>query len=428
MPPKLTNEEFINSSKKIHGSKYDYSLVEYKNCSSKIEINCPTHGIFKQIPSVHLSGCGCTKCGYEKVGMQSQLSNNEFMIKARNVHNNKYDYSLVEYKNSLLKVKIICPIHNIFEQTPSDHLSGCGCVICGKINRGNKSRLTQSEFIEKANLIHNNKYDYSEVIYVDVKTKINIKCPKHSEFEQTPNSHLNGNGCPKCVGRNKTTEEFINEANIIHNNKYAYSLVNYVNSKIKIKIVCPEHGEFEQIPNNHLNGAGCHKCNGGFMDEKFFIEKSNKIHKNKYDYSLVNYSNVLTKIKIICSKHGIFTQAPSDHLHGAGCPKCKRSKGEIKICNYLMEKNISFDEEKCFNNCRNKTKLYFDFYLPEYNMCIEYDGIQHFKPINYFGGENTFILQQKKDKIKTDYCTDNNIKLLRIKYNENIEEKLNKFF
>ena len=181
------------------------------------------------------------------------------------------------------------------------------------------------DFLKKCYLIHNDKYDYSLVDYINNKTKVRIICFEHGEFWQTPSKHISGQGCPKCANDKlrHTNETFIGRSNIIHNDKYDYSLVDYINNKTKVRIICFEHGEFWQIPANHLNGSGCPKCNNNYkLTTDLFIERSNIIHDNKYDYSLVNYKNNKTKVIIICNKHGEFKQRPDAHLNGQGCSKC----------------------------------------------------------------------------------------------------------
>lgn len=228
------------------------------------------------------------------------------------------------------------------------------------------------------------------------------------------------------MGKYKTTDEFIKKSKDIHGNKYDYSLADYINSKSKIKIICPIHGVFEQTPNNHLSKKqGCSKCSGKYKKTTIdFINDAKKIHGDKYDYSLVEYKNIYTRIIIICPIHGIFKQKPEHHMNGNGCPKCNSSKGEKIISNILKTKNFDFETQKMFNGCIYKRKLPFDFYLPNYNLCIEYDDIQHYEPIEFFGGEKAFIKNQNRDKIKNQYCKDNNIVLIRIKYDENINNKL----
>ena len=187
-------------------------------------------------------------------------------------------------------------------------------------------KKTKEEFIAKAKLVHGDKYDYSKVEYVGALTKVCIICPKHGEFCQEANSHLRGQGCPKCKSKKQTctTDEFIAKAKKIHGDKYDYSKVNYVNNYTKVCIICHEHGEFWQTPGAHLRGQGCPKCKSKKQtcttDE--FIAKAKKIHGDKYDYSKVEYVNRKTKVCIICPKHGEFWQTPSAHLRGQGCPKC----------------------------------------------------------------------------------------------------------
>ena len=216
-------------------------------------------------------------------------------------------------------------------------------------------------------------------------------------------------------------DEFIEKSRKIHNDKYDYSLVEYKNNSTKVKIICSKHGIFEQTPNSHLSGKKCYLCDGNIKHtNNSFIEKSRKIHSDKYDYSLINYINSQTKVKIICPIHGVFEQRPNDHIIGKqGCPICNESKGEKEIRNILNENNIKFESQKIFDKCKYKRKLPFDFYLPDYNICIEYDGKQHYKPIDYFGGEKELEKNKIRDKIKNNYCKNNNIKLLRIKYNDN---------
>ena len=311
---KLTQEEFIAKAKAVHGDMYDYSLVDYKGNKTKIKIICPIHGVFEQTPNSHLMGRGCPHCfGKHK------RTNETFIEAARKVHGDKYDYSLVDYKSNKTKVKIICPEHGVFEQTPNSHLHGGGCPYCA----GNV-KYTKETFIEAARKVHGDKYDYSLVDYKGNKTKVKIICPIHGVFEQIPFNHLRGTGCPYCAGHAPyTTQTFIEAAKKVHGNKYSYDLVNYINATTKIKIICPEHGVFEQLPSEHLHGKGCRKCSGSekYTNESF-EEAARKVHGDKYDYSLVDYKDNKTKVKIVCSEHGVFEQKPITHLYGSGCPHC----------------------------------------------------------------------------------------------------------
>lgn len=271
-----------------------------------------------------------------------------------------------------------------------------------------------------------NKYDYSLVSYKNNKEKVKIICGIHGIFEQTPNNHLSKlQNCPKCSINHfelKTTSEVVSNFIEKHGNKYDYSKVKYVGNKVKIEIKCRKHGIFYQTPNNHLKGQDCPICKKINIDS--FIEKANKKHNNKYDYSLVRLKNMNSKIEITCKEHGEFTQIAHSHTYGSGCPSCNESKGEREI-KILLEKNkINYIKEHSFPECKLINKLRFDFYLPNINTCIEFDGEQHFKPIEYYGGKKEFEIIIKRDKIKSDFCKSNNINLIRVKFNDSIKNKL----
>jgi len=351
------------------------------------------------------------------------MTQNTYIEKCKLKHKSLYDYSLVKYIGSTKKVKIKCNnCESVFEQRASNHLLGRGCPFCN----GSSINDTQDIFINKAIKKHKNKYDYSQVVYKNSITKIKIYCNTCKDyFSQRPGEHINGAGCPKCAHKKINDKLFIKVANKIHNNLYDYELINYKNYNSKIKIICAKHGVFEQTPANHLKGEGCPLCVGKNKTTDYFINELKKIHGETFDYSLVRYENSNKKIKIKCNKcNNIFEQRASNHLSGIGCPICKESKGEKKIRKFLNEKHVLFEQQKKFKKCINILPLPFDFYLPEYNICIEYDGEQHYEIINFFGGETGFSKRQKLDNIKNKYCKDNNINLIRIRFDDNIDEKL----
>ena len=199
-----------------------------------------------------------------------------------------------------------------------------------KNNKRSNVRKTTEQFIEEARQVHGDKYGYSKVEYVNKHTKICVICPEHGEFWQTPKNHLRGDECPFCAGNIKlTTEQFIEKARQVHGDKYDYSKVEYINAYTKVCIICPEHGEFWQTPNNHTNGkCGCPFCASNVkLTTEEFIEKARKVHGDKYDYSKVEYINSHTKVCIICPEHGEFWQTPSIHTDGiCGCPFCASKK------------------------------------------------------------------------------------------------------
>jgi len=420
---KLTQEQFIDNCRKTHGNKYDYSLVRYTGCFNKINIICKEHGTFTQVSSTHLKGSGCPTCGRERTKTKQSAGIDNFIIKAKKIHGDKYDYSFIKYINKNTKVKIICSQHGVFEQTPDSHINGkSGCPIC----YGNYKPKTQ-EYINKVKKLHNCKFDYSLTSYINKYSKIEVICPNHGVFKITASHHAKGIGCSKCSKTHHyTNEEFIEKAIKAHNNEFNYSLCNYINANTKVKIVCPKHGIFEQVASVHLNGRGCPICTNEkrHLTTDDFTNKSIEIHGNKYDYSKVKYEKNREKVIITCKKHGDFTQTPHSHLKGQGCPICKESKGEKEIADFLLKHNIKAIREHKFTNCKNINPLPFDFYLPDLNICIEFNGEQHYKPMEYFGGVKSFKLQKEKDNIKKEYCINKNINLITIKFNENISEKL----
>lgn len=304
MPAKLTTQEFINKAKLKHGDKFGYDKVNYINAETKVIITCKTHGDFLQKPGNHLFGACCRQCRVERTGRANSMSQEEFISKSQEVHGQKYDYSKVAYTGCFNPVEIICLKHESFYQKPSIHLTNHGCPKCGKEARGTLSR--------------------------------------------------------------KTTETFIKDAIKAHGNFYDYSLVEYENS---------------------------HKC-----------------------------------IKIICPNHGIFSQLPYMHTQGQGCPICSKSKGEIEVARILTLLGITFNIQKTFPNCKNRWKLRYDFYfeLNSKEYLIEYDGEQH---INGWSGKVDSLTRiQKHDAIKTAFAAANGFTLIRIPYTEfnNIETIIRK--
>lgn len=226
-----------------------------------------------------------------------------------------------------------------------------------------------------------------------------------------------------------TTEEFVTKAKLIHGDIYDYDLVDYRNSRLKVKITCDKHGVFEQEPRGHISGQGCPTCSGNVkLTTEEFIKRAKALNGDKYDYSLVDYENAHTKVKIICDKHGVFEVKPNNHMNGNGCVSCQESKGEVKVEEYLKNNNFVYNKEHRFDECRGRKQLLpFDFYLPEDNVCIEYDGEFHYAPIIKTKSRyKRFDVSKINDTIKNEFCINNNIRLIRIPYWEfdNIEKIL----
>ncbi len=365
--------------------------------------------------------------------MAQSYTSEQFKEKAGIIHKLFFNYDKSNYINVRTKIIITCPVHGDFLQLPKTHLSGAGCDRCTRtsrlyINRRNK-KYTDEEFKIKASSIHKNFFDYSKVKYINNKTKICIICPKHGELFVSPGVHLQGYGCSKCKNiKSYTNEEFIKLCSLKHNNFYNYDECSYINYYAKIIIICPIHGKFLQRAGDHLRGNGCNECGGSvlYTNEKF-LYKANKKHNNKYTYPNLSYINSQSFIEICCPKHGIFKQRPAAHLYGYGCSICFESNGEKKIREFLETKEIIFEPQKTFDECRSilkyERKLPFDFFLPKYNLCIEYDGEQHFSPIPIRGismdqAHLNFERVQVNDQIKTQYCKDKGIQLFRIPYTE----------
>ena len=338
---------------------------------------------------------------------------------------------LGKYKGNKIKIKCKCKIDGYeWETIPNTLLKGIGCPKCGIEKAKNSRKLTHEEFLEKF-YKQNKNAENIEILgeYVKNNIKIKVRCKIDGyEWEVKPNNLLNNQGCPKCYGNiKKTTEEFKREMKEI--NKNIEVLGEYINDKTKIKCRCKKDGyEWEARPNSLLNGQGCPKCYGNIR--KTTEEFINELKEVNGDIEVLGeYVNNKTKIKCRCRVDGyIWEMTPNNLLNNQGCPKCNESKGEKAVAKYLDSRNIKYESQYKFNDCKSKTKLPFDFYIPSKNIVIEYDGRQHFELIDYFGGFNSFVEGKIRDTIKTIYCKENNIKLIRIAYwdFDNIEKILEK--
>ena len=201
---RLDTEEFIRRAKAIHGDKYDYSKTKYVNKVTKVTITCPIHGDFEQKAEDHYRGSGCQKCWFDEHTEKQTYTWNDFLLMAREKHGWKYDYSKSEWIDYTTPILIVCPKHGEFWQRPDVHIKSMGCPKCGREKANLSESFTKDAFINKAIETHNNKYDYSLVEYKDYHTKVKIICPTHGIFEQTPTSHANGQGCPKCLLKSQT--------------------------------------------------------------------------------------------------------------------------------------------------------------------------------------------------------------------------------
>jgi hypothetical protein len=240
------------------------------------------------------------------------------------------------------------------------------------------NKFTKETFLQQASTVHGNKFDYSHVVYINNSTKVTIICPNGHTFDQTPSNHLMGKGCRYCAGNvQSTTERFIERAKVIHGNLFDYSKTEYISYKVEVEILCPIHGSFDQTPDNHLKGKGCKYCADNVrLTKEQFIDRAKKIHSDKYDYSLVEYKNAHTKITIICPKHGNFDQLPNSHLRNNGCPDCGLFSGAAiskKETEWLDSLNNSNIVRQYRLVSRNK-KIIVDGFDPSTNTIYEYHG------------------------------------------------------
>lgn len=441
MSHKLTTDHFKEKFFKYYGNDFDLAETNYINSDIHLTIRCLKHGNFKKIPwslfKNNINPCPQCKKQFSKEYLVTDTQS--FIRKANIVHNNKYDYSKTQYTGNSQKLEIICKIHGVFSTTADQHVNSAnGCKKCTV----EKHRMKKDDILLKFKEIHKDKnYQYPDFEnnntfdYKSSKQKTAIICPKHGVFNQTIDIHLFGGSiCPSCANENQrlTIDEIINRSNKIHNNKYDYSLLlNYDgHNNEKMSIICPKHGVFKQIISNHIRGGGCPKCGTDKirLTLQEFIENSRKVHGNKYDYSLIKEypGKNSCRVLIICSNHGEFKQSINTHLVGSGCPRCKSSQGENKIMRVLEQINIKYNHR--FRVEIKNNYYWFDFYLPDHNIMIEFNGGQHYKPVKIWGGEKSLKQIKKRDKIKIQYCKENNIKLIIIPYwkSKHINEILSK--
>jgi len=420
-----TQEGFLEKARKTHGDFYDYSKTKYVDCNTKVIIGCPVHGDFEQLPWPHRNGTKCRKCS-----VASPVSTEEYIAKARKVHGDFYDYSKVVYGNSFSKLIIGCRLHGDFTKLAYMHLGGQGCKVCGNLRK----TTTQADFIARSIKAHGSKYDYSKVEYTNNYTPVTIVCPEHGEFNQKPASHLRRHGCLICcrVANRLTRTQFIEKANAVHGNKYDYSRVKFTVTRGKVNIICPEHGKFRVQANNHLNGVGCTICSNKpkrVFNTEQFIKRAKEVHGDLFDYSGVNYTRSAVDVLIHCKKdgHGGFFQRPLNHLSGYGCPICSESKGEAAIRRLLLAQGVKFERQYVLPEVN--LKLRYDFYLPESRTLIEFHGEQHYRYIPFFhrNGEDDLLAQKNRDDLIVHLAREFKYNYLEFNYRQLTDLSLSDF-
>lgn len=328
-----------------------------------------------------------------------KLTLQDFVVKATAAHKGRYSYPEQVYLNSKSKLEIVCPEHGLFKQEPQSHIRGGGCPKCGAIKKGDARRSSWSVFIERANAKHGARYVYPTQEYKGAHEKVRITCPEHGEFQTTANSHIRGSGCPKCgviksAGSNRSSFQiFVEKASSVHNGRYAYPEQCYLNAKGELKILCPEHGEFQQIADNHLQGNGCPECGiikrseGHKIKFSDLVEIASRVHDGFYSYSETGYVNITGKLNITCPVHGEFQQIADCHIRGGGCPKCAcsgTSKGELELAEWLKEHGVLGSHRVSLKGlssavARNgkvpNAYMELDMYVPDKSLAVEFNGL-----------------------------------------------------
>ena len=430
MPAKLTHEEYIDLLKEINPNII--ALEQYNGRKTKILHHCNIHNVdFYTSPELTIGGHKvCPQCISESKAQRMLKSHEQYVeeLKIKFPHIIPID----NYIDSATKIKHKCLIHNYqWDIAPNHMLKSVGCPKC----RSEKERLrltkTHETYLKELKERH---IDYIPLEkYITKGTNILHKCNICGhEWKVKPDNILRGSGCPKCSNSiGKTNEEYV--ALVKQNNPNIELLESYKGPHSHIKCRCIKHNYvWNADADNILRGGGCCFC--GRENSSIKRMKTNDLFMiqlkevNKDIIPLEEYHGTHTKIKFKCLKCNYeWSAIPQDILHGVGCPQCNISKGENQIAKWLSLHNIEYIPQKKFNDCIDIHSLPFDFYLPNNNKCIEFDGKQHFEPLKHFGGQESFEYRQRHDKIKTEYCKNNNIPLLRIPYYANVEEELENF-
>lgn len=366
-----------------------------------------------------------------------RLTTEEFIRRAKEKHGDTYGYELTNYVNHRTPITVICKVHGAIQMLPNTHLQGPGCRQCYLDENVRTAPCDTESFIEKSRKIHGNKYNYDKVYYINYNTPVEIICPIHGSFWMKPFVHLQPTyqqGCPKCslekrvLERTGNIEEFIERSRDVHGGKYNYDKVVYVNRLTKVIITCPIHGDFEQKPADHIRGIGCPICGNprinGWSKEDL-LKSFNDIHHGLYSYpNLPDRISRKKKIDIKCKKHGIFRQRICRHLQGDGCPVCSNSKHANVLAASLSEKHITFEREKTFpwlRRFRRGNGMRLDFYLPDYNVGVEYQGAMHFgihKSNKYTMTKEDYEDLYNRDKAKYSLCKEHGIRVFYFCYNK----------
>ena len=416
----MNKQEYLDKLKAKRPSvfeEYNYDLLPVTIAVvDKIQIRCYKHGIFTQQAATHLhTTAGCRTCGNIRGHEKTTMSTDKFISRSKAKFGNLFTYSNTTYVNRSTQITITCHVHGDVETLPYLHLNyryGCPKCNCESTKSANKTML-----IERSIITHAGKYDYSRVDYVNSNDSVEIICPTHGSFYTGLHNHSTGVRCMQCTRDDDrlTLEEFISKSRDKHGDRYSYRKVEYVTNASMVIIICPKHGEFTQRAASHLAGCRCKQCyiEDNWIDVDKFINDAKSIHGSKYDYSKVIYIGSKKKVEIICPIHGSFWKSPNSHISSrSGCRSCIESKGEVAIKSILAKYSIKFIQEYKIQPYQYR----YDFYLPELHVFIEYNGHQHYKPVDVFGGKSAHLKTVKNDKIKNQLVRDVAGHLVTISY------------
>ena len=336
MGKKLTQEEFIIRCVAVHGDMYDYSFAVYTGMHEKVRIICREHGEFQQAPVSHINQkAGCPACYSLRVGRESAYSPVEAARRLKETHPH-YDFSKFEYRGSASKSTVVCSKHGDFLSHYESLISGHGCPACGKESSIATRRWSADDvFVQMKNMFPDLDFPHIREDFTSVTDPIRCLCPKHGEFTKAPHKMLSGaQGCPECGKERSISSRVLSRDEVIrrfkdaHGDTYDYSKVEYTTIDVPVTIVCPEHGDFKQIPQVHMTGAGCFLCSLKVKPQcqpkpfSHFLEKARNEHGDTYEYDEGSYSGMSGTIRITCKVHGVFVKSCFDHIYGSGCPAC----------------------------------------------------------------------------------------------------------
>lgn len=416
----MFKEHFLNRIKNKNPQFFDvynYHLVpdEFEEID-KVTIECKRHGEFKQKAAQHMFGAGCISCTLEKAASSTRKTTEWFVNESKSRFGEMFLYDKTTYVKKGVPLTITCKAHGDFVVRPEQHFwLDHGCPKCTyEIPRASK----KLKFIEQATGKHSGRYDYSKVEFISVNHHIEIVCPTHGSFWQKAVSHYpHGQGCPNCaIDKGKVTlDEFVARARKVHGDRYSYERVSYNRLQDKVTITCKKHGDFVQRAGSHLSGCRCKFCyiDDNLLQREVFIENAKVVHGDRFDYSKAVYLGSKKRVEIICPDHGSFWQNPNTHVSGrTGCKLCSESKGERIIALLLQQYKIPFVREYRLS----PLKLRADFYLQDYGIYIEYNGHQHYRPVELFGGKDAFFQNVRRDKLKLEYIQEKGENLIVIPY------------